>query len=171
METVAGLPALAAGSHLRPEQGACVMEYVSVLAGERFGDRPRCVDRRLASLARAVNDTVGDTARPRLALLAPALIGTAAKPTRSRWWARLGAWLVSAPGSGAFAEAEQHRRVGQLAEALLAATNSERDRDQALIGLLTDAVTAHRARHQLPTVNTTAALEPPARTAATPQRA
>ncbi|HEY2204782.1 MAG TPA: hypothetical protein VGH99_09950, partial [Pseudonocardia sp.] len=58
VETVMGLPGLEAGSHARPEQGACLLEYVSVLAGERFSDRPRCVDRRLASLARAVNDAL-----------------------------------------------------------------------------------------------------------------
>ncbi|NMO90877.1 hypothetical protein [Actinomycetospora sp. TBRC 11914] len=72
----AGLPELARGRHRRPEDGSCLMEYVSVLAGCAFSDRPRCTHPGLAWLARRVNDTVGDAARPRLGLLAPELIGT-----------------------------------------------------------------------------------------------
>jgi hypothetical protein len=36
----ARLPALSRGSHGHPTLGSCVMEYVSVLAGEPFSDRP-----------------------------------------------------------------------------------------------------------------------------------
>jgi hypothetical protein len=49
------------------------MEYVSLLAGRRFGDHPGCTDPTLASLARLVNDSCTDAGRPALALLAPAL--------------------------------------------------------------------------------------------------
>jgi hypothetical protein len=71
------LPVLGRGAHLRPEWGACLMEYVSVLAGERFGDAPRCTHPALAALARRVNDRMDDeAARTRLGLLAPHLIGT-----------------------------------------------------------------------------------------------
>jgi hypothetical protein len=69
----AGLPVLSAGSHLAPEDGACLMEYVSVLAGQPFGDEPRCTDPLLATLARLVNDATSDGARDRLGALAPAL--------------------------------------------------------------------------------------------------
>lgn len=72
----AGLPVLTIGSHRRPEQGSCLMEYVSVLAGCRFSDRPPCTHPQLAVLAQRVNDTTSGAGRPRLALLAPALIGT-----------------------------------------------------------------------------------------------
>ena len=68
-----GLPVLSAGAHLAPEDGACLMEYVSVLAGERFADRPRCTDPLLAMLARLVNDATSDSGRNRLGELAPAL--------------------------------------------------------------------------------------------------
>lgn len=160
VKTVTGLPALEAGSHTRPEQGACLLEYVSVLAGERFSDRPRCVDRRLASLARAVNDALDDTARPRLALLAPALIGTAipASGRPGRWRTRISEWLLCSPCSEVFAEIELQRRVRGLAEAVLAATGSETARDTTLIGVLAEAVAAHRATHQLPPVTTTNSL-------------
>ena len=65
-----GLPVLAAGAHLAPEDGVCLMEYVSVLAGEPFSDSPRCTDGALAGLARLVNDEVSDEGRRLLAPLA-----------------------------------------------------------------------------------------------------
>ena len=68
-----GLPRLTAGAHLVPEDGACLMEYASVLAGEPFSDHPRCTDPLLATLARLVNDATTDAGRHRLAPLAPAL--------------------------------------------------------------------------------------------------
>lgn len=52
------------------------MEYVSVLAGCAFSDHPRCTHPLLGWLARRVNDTISDTARPQLGLAAPGLIGT-----------------------------------------------------------------------------------------------
>ncbi|MFC4693404.1 hypothetical protein [Geodermatophilus arenarius] len=72
-----GLPRLRAGWHASPEQGACLMEYVSVLAGTSFDDHPRCTDPTLAALARLVNDASTDDGRPLLAAFAPALAGTA----------------------------------------------------------------------------------------------
>jgi hypothetical protein len=61
------LPILAAGRHRSPRHGACLMEYTSVLAGERFSDSPHCTDPVLAAVARAVNDYSGDGARQRIA--------------------------------------------------------------------------------------------------------
>lgn len=70
------LPILQRGRHRRPEDGACVMEYVSVLAGCAFTDHPRCTHPALATLARLVNDWIDDDeTRSELALLAPDLIG------------------------------------------------------------------------------------------------
>ena len=71
----AGLPLLGRGRHRDPERGSCLMEYVSVLAGERFSDRPRCTPRAFTWLAQRVNDAVSDAARPELALRAPLLAG------------------------------------------------------------------------------------------------
>src|SRR5688572_25378214 len=72
-----GLPRLQAGAHLLPEDGACLMEYVSVLAGTRFSDHPSCTDPTLADLSRLVNDASSDEGRPLLAAFAPALAATA----------------------------------------------------------------------------------------------
>jgi hypothetical protein len=76
-EIPAGLPQLARGHHSSPEKGACLMEYVSMLAGESFSDRPRCVDPLLVRLSWWVNDTVRGEGRKRLPLMAPRFIGTA----------------------------------------------------------------------------------------------
>jgi hypothetical protein len=61
------LPILGAGHHRSPRHGACLMEYTSVLAGERFSDSPRCTDPVLAAVARAVNDYSGEASRQRIA--------------------------------------------------------------------------------------------------------
>lgn len=71
------LPILSRGAHNDPADGACLMEYVSLLAGERFSDRPTCTHPLLAQVARLVNDTSPDAVRHELAPLAPELIGTA----------------------------------------------------------------------------------------------
>ena len=70
-----GLPVLEAGAHRDAEAGSCLMEYVSVLAGERFTDRPRCTHPALAAVAWQVNDAVSSTARQQLGTRAVALIG------------------------------------------------------------------------------------------------
>jgi hypothetical protein len=61
------MPILAAGRHRSPRRGACLMEYTSVLAGERFSDAPRCTDPVMAAVARAVNDYSSDSGRQRIA--------------------------------------------------------------------------------------------------------
>lgn len=68
-----GLPQLRPGRHRRRRHGVCLMEYTSILAGERFSDHPRCTDPVLATVARAVNDYTSDGGRQRLAILATEL--------------------------------------------------------------------------------------------------
>ncbi len=65
--TPTAMPILAAGRHRSPRHGACLMEYTSLLAGERFSDAPRCTDPVLAAIARAVNDYSRDASRQRIA--------------------------------------------------------------------------------------------------------
>jgi hypothetical protein len=69
------LPLLSRGKHRNPRKGACFMELVSYLAGERWSDHPRCTHSLLASVARLVNDHTSDEGRPHLAELIPAVIG------------------------------------------------------------------------------------------------
>jgi hypothetical protein len=75
-----GLPVLEAGAHRDAEAGSCLMEYVSVLAGERFTDRPHCTHPALAAVAWQVNDAVSSSARQQLATRAVTLIGLGRRP-------------------------------------------------------------------------------------------
>jgi len=69
------LPMLAVGRHRDPRDGGCLMEWVSLLAGERWSDHPACTHALLAHLARSVNDRVGDASRGALMHLLPMLTG------------------------------------------------------------------------------------------------
>lgn len=66
-------PYLTAATHLTPEDGACLMEAVSVAAGLPWSDSPSCTHPLLAHLARLVNDACTDAGRQRLVGLVPAL--------------------------------------------------------------------------------------------------
>ncbi len=57
------VPILSSGRHRSPRQGACLMEFASYLAGERWSDHPACTHPTLASLARTVNDLTSDDRR------------------------------------------------------------------------------------------------------------
>ncbi len=69
------IPVLSRGKHRNPRKGACLMEFASYLAGERWSDHPDCTHPLLATLARLVNDYTTDVGRNRLAGLAPSVIG------------------------------------------------------------------------------------------------
>ncbi len=58
------------------------MELASYLAGERWSDSPACTHRLLAHIARLVNDFTDDSARPRLAILIPSVIGLQSQDPR-----------------------------------------------------------------------------------------
>jgi hypothetical protein len=66
-------PRLALGTHLTPDQGACLMEWVSTLAGEPWSDAPATTHPLLAHLARLVNDAMTQSGRQRLVPLGPRL--------------------------------------------------------------------------------------------------
>lgn len=69
------IPTLSAGRHRSARRGACFMEFASFLAGERWSDNPPCTDPVLATLARAVNDTMSDARRGELITDIPRVIG------------------------------------------------------------------------------------------------
>lgn len=96
------------------------MEYVSVLAGAPFSDRPKCTDPTLAELVRLVNDVSSDEGRDRLADLAPAL---AASPRRRPLEATAAVHAVVAvayDAMGGHAELERHlRRNGRRLERVM----------------------------------------------------
>ena len=67
---------LSQGKHRDPEHGACVMELSSMLAGEPFSDRPRCVDPVIAGFLRTYNDGIDERRRQDLYPLAAEVVGT-----------------------------------------------------------------------------------------------
>lgn len=64
---------LGVGAHLKSDDGACLMELVSVAAGEPWTDHPACTHALLAHVARRVNDTTSEGRRSELAGFIPAL--------------------------------------------------------------------------------------------------
>ncbi|MGA8209259.1 MAG: hypothetical protein WB441_07985 [Nocardioidaceae bacterium] len=95
------MPVLSRGKHRSPKKGACFMEMASYLAGESWSDHPRCTHPLLASLARDVNDHVGDHARARLAPLIPEVIGLNGEDPRLDAWIAREAALTALPVTSA----------------------------------------------------------------------
>ena len=91
------MPVLSRGKHRGPRKGACFMELVSYMAGEPWSDHPRCTHPLLSSLAREVNDHVGDASRVWLAPLIPDVIGLTSDDPRSDAWIAREAALTALP--------------------------------------------------------------------------
>ncbi len=71
---------LAPGSHSSPREGICAVELASMLAGEKFSDRPRCVCRVVAGYLRSLNDRVAHADRRLLISYAERAVGSRAGP-------------------------------------------------------------------------------------------
>ena len=100
---------LSSGAHSDPDEGHCLLEVVSLFAGEPFSDSPACVDPVLAEFGRAWNDGMrSDAERAQLKRYIPLLPGSASGPALSEarawlamdWLVRtnLPAWLELSPG-------------------------------------------------------------------------
>jgi hypothetical protein len=100
-ETPDLMPVLSRGKHRNPKKGACFMELASYLAGEPWSDHPSCTHPLLASLARDVNDHVGDYARSRLAPHIPEVIGLNGDDPRVDAWIAREAALAALPVTAA----------------------------------------------------------------------
>jgi hypothetical protein len=108
------IPELSRGKHRRPRKGACFMELVSYLAGEKWSDHPACTHPLLAALARLVNDHTSDAGRRNLVELAPSVIGLTSSDPRIDVRIALRAAITALP-----VVSEERQRV--LAVAVLAA--------------------------------------------------
>lgn len=86
---------LGKGKHASPEEGACVMELASMLAGEPFSDHPASVCPVIGSFLRAYNDSIDDRRRQDLYAYAAKVVGTRAGVAVQRERAdRLSDWAV-----------------------------------------------------------------------------
>jgi hypothetical protein len=84
---------LSTGKHLSADEGACVMELASLLAGGPFTDRPVCACPVIAAFLREYNDRVDDHRRQDLYRYASIIVGTRSTPAVEQARAeRLGAW-------------------------------------------------------------------------------
>jgi hypothetical protein len=83
------------GKHTHPDDGACVMELASMLAGERFTDHPVSVCPVIGSFLRAYNDLVDDDRRQDLYASASMVVGSRASAEVMRARAHyLTAWAL-----------------------------------------------------------------------------
>lgn len=69
---------LSRGMHRSAQEGACVMELASMLAGEPFSDRPRSVCPVIGAFLRIYNDRLDDDRRQDLYPYAAKVVGSAA---------------------------------------------------------------------------------------------
>jgi hypothetical protein len=67
---------LSRGKHHSPDEGACVMELASMLAGEEFSDHPMSVCPVIGALLRAHNDSVDDDRRQDLYAYVSKVVGS-----------------------------------------------------------------------------------------------
>ena len=67
---------LTPGAHSSPQQGVCVVELASVIAKERFSDRPRCVCPVIGAFLRGWNDRAPYAQRQRLSPYAARIVGS-----------------------------------------------------------------------------------------------
>jgi hypothetical protein len=67
---------LSKGKHIGPEDGACVLELASMLAGEPFTDHPVSVCPVIGSFLRAYNDSIDETRRQTLYEYASRVVGS-----------------------------------------------------------------------------------------------
>ena len=71
---------LTRGRHQGPDQGACVMELASMLAGEPFSDHPSSTCPVIGAFLRAYNDGLPDDRRQDLYEYAAKVVGTQRLP-------------------------------------------------------------------------------------------
>jgi hypothetical protein len=88
---------LTRGAHRSPAKGVCVMELASMLAGEKFTDRPRSVSPVITRFLRVYNDRVDDERRQALYGYAARVVGTrASQPVERTRAAICVEWMLAA---------------------------------------------------------------------------
>jgi hypothetical protein len=108
---------LGKGKHGSPDDGACVMELASMLAGEPFTDHPDCVCPAIGSFLRAYNDSIDEARRHDLYEYAARVVCSRRNPDVERARAdRLLAWATEL----------QPRRLTRLLPAPLRTFTSQR---------------------------------------------
>jgi hypothetical protein len=85
---------LSKGKHSSPDNGACVMELASMLAGEPFSDHPVSVCPVIGAFLRTYNDSIDTERRQDLYAYAAKVVGSRGSEQLQRARAeRLNAWI------------------------------------------------------------------------------
>ncbi len=93
---------LSKGKHDSLEDGVCVMELASMLAGEPFDDHPQSVCPVIGAFLRAYNDRIDDGRRQDLYAYAAEVVGSrASQDVQDARAERLSAWALELQWSGA----------------------------------------------------------------------
>jgi len=82
---------LTRGKHDGPEEGACLMEAVSWLAGEPWSDHPQCVSLVIGAFLRRWQGDLDDDTRQTLVRFVPLVLGTNTGPADEE----RRAWMVT----------------------------------------------------------------------------
>lgn len=126
------------GRHKSPDEGACVMELASMLAGERFSDHPVSVCPVIGAFLRRYNDWTGDDRRQDLYRYAATVVGTRATDEVQRARLdRLVAWT---------AEIRRRRRCSWLPDSWRWVTYLEIDDEEVIAGRAIREVIRHGDR-------------------------
>jgi len=70
------MPILSHGSHYGPSEGACFMEMISFLNGEKHSDKPECVHKNLIPVGINANDFLSNESRQHMVPFMTAFMGT-----------------------------------------------------------------------------------------------
>jgi hypothetical protein len=134
--------ALSRGRHNSPDDGACVMELASMLAGERWTDRPRAVCPVIAAVLRGLNDGLADERRQGLIPYASEAVGTSEAAARESRRRVAEEFFFGGP-PGRFGRLLRRTRVRDLARAAYRHARTADERGYAeLLGLVERLIAA-----------------------------
>ncbi|MBX7265764.1 hypothetical protein KIF24_06825 [Micromonospora sp. Llam7] len=172
--TVYHVPVLMRGSHIHPAKGGCLVELSSTLPGGPWTACPAHLDRALVTLAQVVNDATSDERRLNLIGLVPWLVGLrlensdrtgpliailAARESLRHADRATGERLKSAVamlsekgagGVGRWKGLWRRRLVHRTIRLAVSAYSESQESDEALRGLLVDAINFVRELDGLP---------------------
>jgi len=166
---------LSKGKHTDPDDGACVMELASMLAGEPFTDHPASVCPVIGSFLRSYNDSIDSRRRQSLYEYASKVVGSRGSgSTQQARAARLSEWAQEMQRSRrTWFLVAPLRRIGRLRRPPIDAVGSyavhsihkHTDRTHAAVLALVDELLALSARDERVSARVLAAYSRPLDTA------
>jgi hypothetical protein len=154
---------LGRGRHTSPQDGVCVMELASMLAGESFTDHPGSVSPAIASFLRNYNDVLDDRRRQDLYEYAAKAVGTTGSVDDERrrvarllsWgdevWRQRWGWMILGRLRSRIVRGDRWRYPEAAARyALDAIGKLSDDKHAAALALVDELIALGRPRRVLP---------------------